>query len=240
MRAADVRKSAQRIAIARGALVLGFAILGLRAAHLAVFDQRGAARGEAQTLRTLTLAPERGSILDRNGSGLALSVEAPSVYFVGREVNDPVAAARLLSSELGVERAPLLRSLKSREGFRFVRRWIGEEQAERIAAADLAGIGIVREPRRIYPHKGLAAKLIGFANIDGDGARGIEQREDAWLRGTTRRLPVERDGFGRTLIRPPPCTSRARGGAGRVPPADPPPAPRRPGPGPAVEGACAT
>ena len=200
MRSADLRRSAQRIAIARAALALLFAVLALRAAHLSVFDQRGAQRGEAQTLRTLTLAPERGSILDRNGSGLALSVEAPSVFFVGREVRDPVAAARLLSRELGVERAPLLRSLKSRDGFRFVRRWIADEQAERIAAADLDGIGIVNEPRRIYPHRGLAAKLVGFANIDGDGVRGIEQREDAWLRGTTRRLPVERDGFGRTLI----------------------------------------
>jgi len=193
--------SAQRLAIARAALVLAFAVLAVRAAHLSVFDQRGARRGEAQTLRTLTLAPERGSILDRHGSGLALTVEAPSVYAVGRELTDPVAAARLLSRELGIEdRAGLLRGLETREGFQFIRRWIGADQAERILEADLAGIGIVQEPRRIYPHKGLAARLVGFANIDGDGVRGVEQREDAWLRGTTRRLPIERDGFGRALI----------------------------------------
>jgi cell division protein FtsI (penicillin-binding protein 3) len=192
--------SAQRLAFARAALVLAFVVLAARAAHLSVFDQRGAQRGEAQTLRTLTLAPERGSILDRDGSGLALTVEAPSVYAIGREVNEPVAAARLLSRELGIDRATMLRSLETREGFQFVRRWVGTEQAERILSADIDGIGIVQEPRRIYPHKGLAARLVGFANIDGDGVRGIEQREDAWLRGTTRRLPIERDGFGRALI----------------------------------------
>ncbi len=200
MRAADVRTSARRVAFAQAVFVLAFASLGVRAAHLSVFDHRGAERGEAQTLRTLTLAPERGSILDRNGTGLALTVEAPSVYVIGRDVTDPVATARVLGSVLGVDRATLLSRLKSRDGFQFVERWVSAEQAERIAAAHQAGVGLVQEPRRIYPHHGLAASLIGFANIDGEGARGIEQQEDAWLRGTTRRLPVERDGTGRFLV----------------------------------------
>jgi cell division protein FtsI (penicillin-binding protein 3) len=99
-----------------------------------------------------------------------------------------------------MDRAELLGRLKNRPGFSFVRRWITPEQGERIAAAKLAGIGVVQEPRRLYPYRVLAARLVGFANIDGDGVRGVEQQEDAWLRGTTRRLPVERDGSGRTLL----------------------------------------
>ncbi|NIR61756.1 MAG: penicillin-binding protein, partial [Gammaproteobacteria bacterium] len=51
-----------------------------------------------------------------------------------------------------------------------------------------------------YPHDGLAARVLGFANIDGRGVRGVEQQEDDWLRGTTRRLPVERDGSGRLML----------------------------------------
>ncbi|NIR61757.1 MAG: hypothetical protein GWO02_20855, partial [Gammaproteobacteria bacterium] len=46
--------------IALAALLLAFGGLSLRAAHLAVFDQRGANHGEAQSLRMVTLAPERG------------------------------------------------------------------------------------------------------------------------------------------------------------------------------------
>ena len=42
--------------------------------------------------------------------------------------------------------------------------------------------------------------MLGFANIDGQGGRGVEQQEDAWLRGTTRRLPVERDGGGKLML----------------------------------------
>jgi cell division protein FtsI (penicillin-binding protein 3) len=188
------------VAIARAALVLAFGVLGLRAAHLSVFDERGALRGERQARGIMTLAPDRGSIVDRNGAGLALTVETPSVYAVGREVSDPVAAARTLAAILGIDRADLLGRFRNRPGFSFVRRWITPEQGERIAAAKLAGVGLVQEPRRVYPHRALAARLVGFANIDSDGVRGVEQQEDRWLRGTTRKLPVERDGSGRFLL----------------------------------------
>src|SRR5688572_29611532 len=120
MRAADVRKSARRIAIARASLVLAFAVLAARAVHLSVFDERGAQRGDAQADRLLTLLPDRGSIVDRNGAGLALTVESPSVYAVGREVSDPVAAARALSKILAMDRAELVRRFRNRPGYSFV------------------------------------------------------------------------------------------------------------------------
>jgi cell division protein FtsI (penicillin-binding protein 3) len=200
MRAADVRKSARRVAIARAALLGTFAVLAARAAHLSVFDERGAERGDDQTARTMTLLPDRGSIVDRNGAGLALTVEAPSVYVEGRSVRDPDATARSLAGMLGVDRREIATRLRKKTGFFFVRRWITPEQGERIAAAKIPGVGVINEPRRIYPFRSLAARVVGFANIDGNGVRGIEQQENAWLRGTTRRLRVERDGSGRFLL----------------------------------------
>jgi cell division protein FtsI (penicillin-binding protein 3) len=212
MRAADVRRSARRIAIARASLVLGFAVLAARAVHLSVFDERGAQRGDAQADRMLTLLPDRGSVVDRNGAGLALTVEAPSVYAVGREVRDKVGAARALAKILGMDRAALIRRFENRPGYSFVQRWITPEQADRITAAQIAGVGVVLEPRRVYPYRSLAARVIGFANIDGNGARGIEQQENAWLRGTTRRLRGERDGSGRFLLADAETTWRTAGG----------------------------
>jgi cell division protein FtsI (penicillin-binding protein 3) len=200
MRSADVRKSARRVAIARAALLATFALLSARAVHLAVFDGRGAELGDDQAKRIKKLLPDRGSIVDRNGAGLALTVEAPSVYVDGRYVRDPVAAARSLAVILGIDRAALEHGLRQRKGFSFVRRWITPEQAEKISAAKLAGVGVLDEPRRIYPYRKLAAGVVGFANIDGNGARGIEQQEDTWLHGTTRQLRFERDGSGRELI----------------------------------------
>ena len=48
--------------------------------------------------------------------------------------------------------------------------------------------------QRIYPMDGLGAPLIGFANLDQEGAAGVESSYDAWLRNTAdwpdSRLPV--------------------------------------------------
>jgi cell division protein FtsI/penicillin-binding protein 2 len=131
MRAADVRKSARRVAIARAALLGTFAVLAARAAHLSVFDERGAERGDDQAERVMTLLPDRGSIVDRNGAGLALTVEAPSVYVEGA-VQDPDATARALARILGADRRALAAELRRHKGFWFVSRWITPEQGEKI------------------------------------------------------------------------------------------------------------
>jgi cell division protein FtsI/penicillin-binding protein 2 len=76
MRSPDVRVAARRVAIARSVLLLLFGVLCVRAAHLAV-DDRGARRGDSQTANTVTLPAERGAILDRDDTPLALSIDAP-------------------------------------------------------------------------------------------------------------------------------------------------------------------
>jgi len=200
LRSADVRTGAKRVAVARILVILAFAGLGLRATHLSVFDRKGAQQGEAQSLRTLTLPPERGQIVDRTGAELALSVEAPSIYAIPSRIESLPAAARALAPLVGTSPTRLAERLARREGFQFVARWVSRDVAQRVRALDLAGVGVVDEPRRIYPHGALAASVVGFANIDGRGARGVEQQEDAWLRGTTRRLPVERDGDGKLML----------------------------------------
>ncbi|MHA7838291.1 MAG: penicillin-binding transpeptidase domain-containing protein, partial [bacterium] len=93
----------------------------------------------------------------------------------------------------------LARRLTERDRFTYLARWVEPDRARRIRELELPGIGIDPEPRRSYPAGRLAAPLIGFANIDGEGVRGIEQLEDAWLRGSPRRVRVERDARGRAL-----------------------------------------
>lgn len=195
--AARVRR---RMAIARLTLSIVFLGLAARAAHLSVFDERGGALGVRQLAGAMSLAPERGTIVDRNGHELALSVDAASVYAVPSALEDRAKAARLLAAALGHDRRRIEARLEGRRSFVFLARWVGPEQAEKVAALGLRGVGIVQEPRRNYPTAGLAAQLVGFVNIDGAGVRGIEQSEDAWLRGTPRRLPVERDGSGQLLV----------------------------------------
>jgi cell division protein FtsI (penicillin-binding protein 3) len=143
--------------------------------------------------------PERGTIVDRNGAALALSVTAPSVYATPEALTDRKAAAAALARALGLERRHVEARLDAHPSFVFVARWVDPTAAERVRDLGLPGVGVLEEPRRVYPHRGLAGPMLGFANIDGEGVRGVEQKEDAWLRGTARRIPVERDARGRLL-----------------------------------------
>jgi cell division protein FtsI (penicillin-binding protein 3) len=200
MRSSAVRLTARRLAVAQAVLLLAFLALAARAAHLSLFDERGWILGEKQRHAVLTLAPERGAIFDRDGHELALSVEAPSVYVLPAALADPERAAQRLAPVLGRRSADLAARLRGRRSFLFLARWVTPKRAARVRALGLRGVGIVHEPRRVYPLGDLSAQLVGFANIDGRGVRGIEQQEDGWLRGTSLRLPVERDGSGDLLV----------------------------------------
>jgi cell division protein FtsI (penicillin-binding protein 3) len=199
MRSSGVGVGTRRILVARILLILPFLALAIRAGQLAV-DERGIERGDRQTNRTLQLAPERGVIFDRNGNELALSIDAPSIYANPSAIRDVPGTARKLAKVLDRKHDKIAERISGARSFAFVSRWVSTAQAERIQALGLDGIGVIYEPRRVYPHGEMAAPLLGFANIDGVGVRGLEQQMDDWLRGTALRLPAERDARGRLLI----------------------------------------
>jgi cell division protein FtsI (penicillin-binding protein 3) len=199
VRGVDLRGASLRARISGALLLLGFLALSGRAAHLGVIDRRGAERGEAQTGTVLRLAPARGTILDKSGRELAVTVPAPSVYAVPREVADPARAAQALAHALGVPVERVRARLARKAPFVFVERWLSPAQTSAVSKLELAGVGLVPEPRRAYPQGALAGQLVGFSNIDGVGARGVEQMEDAWLSGKAQRVAVERDARGRLL-----------------------------------------
>ncbi len=202
MRAADLNHASRRIALLRVLLLFFFVVLAARAAHLTVVGQgKGGQRVENQIHTTVVLPATRGMIVDRNGAELAVTLHSPSIYVMPKEIRGDRASLVALARELGVETPDLANRLKGRAHFTFVARWAAEDVAERVQALKLPGVGIVREPRRAYPANVLAASLLGFANIDGEGVRGIEQQEDEWLKGSRIRVPVERDARGRLLSR---------------------------------------
>ena len=144
MKAADVRRSARRVEIARVVLLLAFGGLSLRAAQLAVFEQRGFNRGQAQTLRTLTLPPSRGQVLDRSGAALALSIDAPSAYVAPSLIVDPADAARRIAPIFRMNAAELEERISAGKGFQFLALssdagFMAKAAREEFTAIDFAG-----------------------------------------------------------------------------------------------------
>lgn len=80
-----------------------------------------------------------------------------------------------------------VRFVKLREG-------VSEEQFTRIAALKLVGLTFERRYRRVYPHKSLAAHVIGFVNKEDVPSGGVEAFADRYLRGIVGWRETERDG----------------------------------------------
>lgn len=210
MRAIELRGAVARVGAIRAVGLLAFFALAARAAQLTVIEDAGDALWGQQVYTLLELPPARGVLYDRRGVELGVTVNAASVYAMPAEVDD--AGRDALARALSVSRARVDERLGRRRGFTFVARWVSSAQAEAVAKLGLPGVGLVAEPKREYPAGALAGRLLGFTNIDGQGARGIEQRENAWLQGSPLSVPVERDGGGQLIAITPVRPTDAAGG----------------------------
>jgi cell division protein FtsI (penicillin-binding protein 3) len=199
MRSQALDKVSQRIVWVRIGGIAIVLLLAGRAAHLTVAHTRARNLYDIQIQTDQNLSAARGTIFDRDGRELAITTEAASIYALPRLIEDRGATATALSTALGVDEKHISERLAAHDRFTYVARWVEPEQAERVRALDISGVGIDREPRRSYPAGKLAAPLIGFANIDGHGVRAIEQIENDWLTGQPREVRVERDARGRAL-----------------------------------------
>ena len=163
-----------------------------------------AARAERQQMRTVDAVAKRGEILDRNGHVLAYSVDAESVYAVPTEVEDPALTAATLCRAFDHcddrERQRIEERLRRQKAFAFVRRQLSPDEARRIASLKLDGIGFLKENRRYYPKKELAAHVIGYAGVENIGLAGIESAFDSQIRGRTGRILIQTDARRHTVF----------------------------------------
>lgn len=177
-----------------------FSLLLVRVAELqTVSPERYVAFGEQQRVRSIDLPAARGSILDRNGEDLALSVNQTTVYANPQEIEDPVAAAAHLAPVLGLDQTELVEDLSADTEFTYLVRQQPDELAEQVRDLDLAGIHLMDEPARFEPSGDLARSVIGTVGVDNTGLSGIEQQYEQALTGTPGELTVERAPDGDTI-----------------------------------------
>lgn len=185
-------------------IVLSLMALGLcgRLAWLQVIEAPELSKKAlAQRTKRIDLAALRGEIVDRNGNELAVSVEAFSVYSQPSDLKDPPAAiARRLAPILDVPEAKLARAIGSGH-WSWLSRKRDSQVANRVRALKIAGIGLVKETRRVYPKGPLAATLLGFVGVDNQGLAGLEHDFDDLLKGPPRHLDIQVDAMGREILR---------------------------------------
>ena len=196
----------RRVAIAAGVFLAWTIGIEARLVYFQVVRHEAlSASAHRQQSQTLDTPGKRGEILDRNGRLLAYSVDADTIYAVPSEIEDPSSAAAALCGALGDCRKDDRTELASRLGrggqFAYVRRKATPEQARRVAALELQGVGFRKEDRRFYPHKELAAHLLGYVGTDNDGLGGIEATYDRLIKGQPGKLLVQVDANRRVYSR---------------------------------------
>lgn len=151
-------------------------------------------RALRQQERTLTLSAVRGSILDARGRILAESVSAESIYADPQAVSRKAAAKALASiPELGLTAKEIAARLNSNNAFVWIARQVPLEVAAKVKKLRINGIYTLEEHRRSYPRSRLAANVIGYAGVDGEGLAGIEHSFDDYVRGKPGKVTLLRD-----------------------------------------------
>ncbi len=141
----------------------------------------------SQDLEDVTLPAERGSILDRNGNELAISVPLTTVCADPYQVANPRQEAQVLTRLVGVPEATLQAELSAPQGFVYLARTIPDAAAARveklITDGALAGVYTIQEPKRVDPAGQLAAPILGVVGANGQGLSGLEYKYNELLQG---------------------------------------------------------
>lgn len=186
------------VLLGAGFLLVGASVVS-RLYHLQVaHGDFYADRARAHHVRTTTIQPERGDILDRNGEPLAQSTGRVSVYinptFFGEQAlgSRRVPLAEEIARETGKDVHEVLEAFGKGHTTALARR-LAPEQANRLYGllrawdADSRGYWVHRESIRLYP-RAVAAPVIGFCQRDPDGDNtglaGVELAYDEHLRGS--------------------------------------------------------
>ncbi len=190
------------ILLGLGMLALAY-LVGRRAFQLQVCESAQLREwAENNYLREIEIAPRRGRILDRKGNELASTAELDSVYCNPRQLAYVPDGSRKLAQALGMDAGELDKNLagKREQYFAWVKRRVSPDESKAVAALKLPGVGMRKEPRRVYPNGALAATVVGHAGLDGKGLEGVELGFDKALRGTGMEFVGVHDRLGRDLL----------------------------------------
>ncbi len=125
----------------------------------------------------------RGIITDRNGYILAISIEMDSLYANPEEIKDPDAAAAEISRVTGLSVSGIREKLVKKTRFVWIKRKLDDQAAEAVRKLNIQGLHFLKEYRRAYPYRELAANVLGFVGVDNTGLEGIEYGYNSLLSG---------------------------------------------------------
>ena len=180
------------------------AVLLVRVADLQFLNHPMLTReADQRSLRTVVLPTNRGTLVDRNGEALAMSVPSRDV------VVDPVKVVedspnfrdpkwQYLASALNTTPDQIASKIyqNAHRHFLFLGRKVELGIAKDVADLHIKGISEIYDDSRFYPMGEAAAPLIGIVGADNTGLNGVEKGYDNILQGEPGKEIYRKDANG--------------------------------------------
>ncbi|MFT4616273.1 MAG: cell division protein FtsI (penicillin-binding protein 3) [Minisyncoccia bacterium] len=159
--------------------------------------------GADQWTRSYSLSAQRGTMFDRHGNELAMSVPAASISINPKLMVNGAVVVQELDTLLDLSDkkvASLLIEVESKaRGFVYVARQIDANAGDFIRALGHAGVNVDPESRREMPGGDTGRSVLGRTNIDGDGIAGLEKQYNDVMTGTGGSMTREVDPKQQTI-----------------------------------------
>ncbi len=183
-----------------GVLTLGAGSLVAKAVHLQLIDREFLkGQGDARFTRPVLTSANRGAIVDRNGTLLAISTPVMSVWADPQELGLFPDRWPELSKALGRKASDVAQRISSSQGSQYM--WLARQlnPADGLAVRklDVPGVHLKREQKRYYPAGEVVGHVVGFTNVDDEGQEGAELLFDSLLAGEPGLKRVYQDRRGR-------------------------------------------
>ena len=149
-----------------------------------------------QQTRDRLIKARRGSILDRNGVGIAVTETVSAISVIPIQVEEQEETAKYLADMLELEYGEVLDKIRQKVALVRIKTKVDNEVAAEIRKQEIAGIMIDEDVRRVYPYSDMAAQVIGFVGADNQGIVGLEARYDKLLEGVEGKILTLTDSRG--------------------------------------------
>ena len=174
----EPRRPIDRISILRFFLIAIGAILVARLFYIQIIrHEHYQTQALAEHIKKFEILAPRGIIRLSDGTSsvpIVLNDQRYTIYADPKYVEDAQATAEKLVGLIGGDKDQLAKKLQTDSRYVVLAKKLTKDQADRVDALQLKGIGNKEISVRTYPQGTLASQLLGFVNDDGKGQYGLE------------------------------------------------------------------
>lgn len=151
-----------------------------------------------QWLRDLPLSSKRGEIYDQNGVSLATTITTYDIYVRARNVKQPDAIARELSTLLSTDYNKMYDKVtNTKQSEVLIKMQVDEDIALKLAKIN--GVYLSQNVARVYPYSNLMTQILGYCTIDNAGQAGLESYYNKYLRGVDGKALTQTNAQGKEI-----------------------------------------